>query len=287
MNVLTINRRWLLAALLCLAAVAGLVLTLSARSDARPTKERTYKLLDKDFPKDVVEVKEVRNLQSAIFPKDLEVELKNISGKPIYFISMALILPNAKINGIPLIFRLDHGDSRLVDNSELAGSKDVPISPQQSFVLKVNELQARGLQQFIAKGDLAASALDRVLFHLQIINFGDGTGFIGKDAYPARKAKVSGGQRHSAVSVVPAAWAPGSYARRPVLCNNWKQKEGITCYALQFCRPRVAQLDASSPRKEICVFQTICYDPEGGGYIPCPDDMLFSCDSGCYLDVGI
>src|SRR5438309_12052540 len=61
------------------------------------SQERTFKTRDfKDMPLAIVKV---RNLQSDTWYKDLEIEVKNISTKPIYSILAYLIFPDNKIYG--------------------------------------------------------------------------------------------------------------------------------------------------------------------------------------------
>src|SRR5437868_819218 len=57
-------------------------------------QDRTCKIATGAYPDRVVKVTAVRNLQSEHFPEDLEIEVQNISSKPIYYIEFYLGFPN-------------------------------------------------------------------------------------------------------------------------------------------------------------------------------------------------
>src|SRR6267142_6295415 len=77
-------------------------------------RERTFKTRDfKDMP---LAIRQVRNLQSDTWHKDLEIEVKNISSKPIYSILAYLEFPDEPVrgdgvSGIVIIF----GERKYID----------------------------------------------------------------------------------------------------------------------------------------------------------------------------
>src|SRR5436853_6178163 len=82
-------------------------------------QERTYKIYEPNWPKGLLEIKQVNNLQSPSFPKDFEVEVKNISNKPIYAIFIGVIVPESK-GSTPLTFDLDNGRQELIHSHQWA-----------------------------------------------------------------------------------------------------------------------------------------------------------------------
>src|SRR5947209_18784810 len=90
----TFARIVLLLSFACLALIfliSGTLTSSTAQSPESSTQERKLKLKGfKDIP---VAIREVRNLQSDTWHKDLEIEVKNISDKPIYFMLAYLIFP--------------------------------------------------------------------------------------------------------------------------------------------------------------------------------------------------
>ena len=79
-------------------------------------EKRTFKTRDfKDMP---LAIPEVRNLQSETWYKDLEIEVKNISAKPIYSILAYLQFPDDKVqgngvSGIVLVF----GENKYIEKN--------------------------------------------------------------------------------------------------------------------------------------------------------------------------
>lgn len=145
-----------------------------------PTRE--YQLEKQVFPDNVVEIRAVRNLQSTHFPSDLEVEVKNISGKPLYHVYFVLRFKNS-IAGVPL----EYGNSHLVDLANLPSKEDRPIEPGANQILRVPRSIGLGTETAIAEGRLPLEATLNFTLIFQTANFGDGSGYILKDYRPAKQ----------------------------------------------------------------------------------------------------
>ncbi len=95
----------------------------TAQSPEAATQERNLKL--KTFKGMPVVVHKVRNLKSDTWHKDLEIEVKNVSNKPIYFMLAYLIFPDQPVPGDGQAgIRLMYGDSKrngLIDGVSEAG----------------------------------------------------------------------------------------------------------------------------------------------------------------------
>jgi hypothetical protein len=88
-----LTKRVLPLFLICLVSiffVKTVLISSTAQSSNSSTQERKLKLKTfKDMP---VAIHEVRKLQSETWHKDLEIEVKNISDKPIYFMGVYLTI---------------------------------------------------------------------------------------------------------------------------------------------------------------------------------------------------
>ena len=138
-----------------------------------PQNERKLKVKEfKDMP---VKIKEVRNLQSDTWYKDLEIEIKNTSNKPIYGILAHLQFPDVyrdpnRISGIIVEFGLrKYGDIRVVANP-----LDPHVKPGESCVLKINKQYWGGLRWDQEHTPEKVRKLD---LKFAVISFGDETGF--------------------------------------------------------------------------------------------------------------
>lgn len=137
---------------------------------------------------EVIEIKKVENLQSDNFPEDFALEVKNISQKPIYYFYIAAVLPMTGRGGIPTGFDLLYGNRALISFDKMPEPTDIPIAPGETFILKAEN--AKNVRQYIENiwgSDYLETALSSVVLAFQVINFGDGTGYIIGDPYPAHK----------------------------------------------------------------------------------------------------
>ncbi|HKX30423.1 MAG TPA: hypothetical protein VJ302_22215 [Blastocatellia bacterium] len=156
---------------------------------------RTYQIHDEQHLKtvltEVVEVKGIRNLQSPNFPADFEVEVKNISQRPIYMIYIVAILPVSSARfGQPFGFSLSLGE-RMLGVDGHAKPEDVPLNPGETACLKVEDASGSGLRKYLENNLGPAGTeemLRKVSLYFQIISFGDGTGYQVGDPYPTRRA---------------------------------------------------------------------------------------------------
>jgi len=137
---------------------------------------------DPTYPNHVLEVIEIRNLNTKEFPKDLEIEIKNISDKPIYGVTLELVFRQSQEDKrVPRGLSLRYGRLALYDIDQLATATDTPINPNETGILKPAPHMAKAFYGAMEKGELFKkedTALMTLVF--QTINFGDGTGAMFK-----------------------------------------------------------------------------------------------------------
>lgn len=170
----------LLASLLALCA-AGLVFT--ARSRAR---EREFKNTVPGHVPVKVKLKneeKFKKMENAEWARDLEVEVKNTWTKPIYYLYMVVTMPEMTDEyGHAAGFQLHYGRKALVSFGEEVLTEDVPILPGESVTLKVSETQLKGFEA--GRHKEKTDKPKKVELWMQLINYGDRTGFQGKVGTP-------------------------------------------------------------------------------------------------------
>ncbi len=121
----------------------------------------------------------VRHLQSAEWWRELEVEVKNTSDKPIYFIRFMIGLPDTdpdrKDKWMPFgLYGTDatYGNRELSNIVRRAEAGDVPLKPGDTFIFRIPESSQVGLSR------QPVTLTKKVQFRIETINFGDGTGIV-------------------------------------------------------------------------------------------------------------
>lgn len=169
--------------LLCAAIVSineAHVLT-KAQSSKEERKFKTREFVD--MP---VRLRNVKNLQSDNWPKELEIEIENISKRTIYFINAYLLFPDDPVPDGMSGVNLQFGNIENMDAARLAKPEDEHLSPGELVTLTIGEMYRNGLA---AKQKHSPQNLMRVEFEIEIISFGDGTGFEGGQFLDLRKKK--------------------------------------------------------------------------------------------------
>ncbi len=163
-------------------------------ANRRQSSERKLELKEKSLPKGVIEILGMKNLQSENFPEGFELEVKNISDKPIYCVHFIGILEEARqVYGTRVLFDLVYGATRLRNTKALAEEGDIPLLPGESVVLKPWALHVKGILMRAEKDPAFATlGRSRVVLMMNHINFGDGTGYRAGGFYPASRASLEG-----------------------------------------------------------------------------------------------
>jgi hypothetical protein len=147
-----------------------------------------------------LKVKEIRNLQKEEnWFRDLEIEVENISDKPIYYIGLiiefpdihpSLFDPTSPANATTGVW-LAFGPPRLGDVKNLATPDDISLKPGETYVFKMTEGWALGFESIKKTKNLPPQAMDKLDLEFEVISFGDGTGYISGErrVYPKKKER--------------------------------------------------------------------------------------------------
>ena len=166
-------REWLVLLIVFGAASIPSVKSTYALGSARvkgPVRERKIKIREyKDMP---LQFTAVRNLQSDKWCTELEIEVKNVSKKPIYFIYVYLIVDRPPVGEIGISLQYGQQENRRIEH--LADPGDPHLDPDESYVFTLPE-QTR--VEFEAKLRKSPERDKNLLLGIALVNFGDGTGF--------------------------------------------------------------------------------------------------------------
>ena len=149
---------------------------------------RTLEMLDVGYqlPLEIVAVRHLQKREHWI--RDLEIEIKNVSTKPIYGVWLTLSMPDDRgKSGAPCTVDLKYGRSELLHPTEHASAADRPIGPGETAIIKVAELVWMGYESHLTNERVSEEATQKLRAAIVAISLGDGTGFInGGVPYPDR-----------------------------------------------------------------------------------------------------
>lgn len=161
-----------------------------------------------------------KDLNNSDWVRDFELEVKNTSNKPIYFLELWLMLPETiSENNNPIAFSLRFGRVDFIHFNTRPLATDIPIQPGETYTLSIPEKWQQGWREFkLRRNEHDPKKLKIELVHM---SFGDGTGFDGGgEAYPYRK--------HQSLND-PCREGPGQRAEKAfsergrVLNSGWTQ----------------------------------------------------------------
>ncbi|HZS43827.1 MAG TPA: hypothetical protein VFC63_01885 [Blastocatellia bacterium] len=137
----------------------------------------------------VLKIKDVGHLDDPDWAKNLEFELENTSGKPIYHIQLFLKSPDWKApDGIEIDFVLSYGSFRFINNDHDPDDTDVPIKPGETVTIRIPKEQADAFEKEVSEGRLPDTK--RLVLQFHAISFGDRTGYINGQITGPRKNPV-------------------------------------------------------------------------------------------------
>ena len=180
--------RLLVPSLLALAIVISVTpLTITRPAAAQTLEERQIKIMRPyNHP---VAIKEIRNLQGRDFIRKLEVEVQNVSNKPIYYVDLDLTFPDIEVRprthlGLSLVY----GDIRLSHLTQPASPQDEFIPPGGTYVLKVILPECQGFEWHREDMNFPTAATNHIELRFMEVSFGDGTGYSDDIEYNRRRS---------------------------------------------------------------------------------------------------
>ena len=179
---------FLLVSVTLAVCAAGLVFTARSRAQEREFKNTVPERVP--IKVKLKNEEKFKKLDNAEWARDLEVEVRNTGTKPIYYLYMVVRMPEMTNEyDHALSFQFHYGRKALVSFGEEVLPEDVPIKPGESVTLKVSETQLKGFEQVRHKEK--TDKPKKVVFIMQLINYGDRTGFQGQDGTPRSFPKAA------------------------------------------------------------------------------------------------
>lgn len=113
--------------------------------------------------------------------RDIEIEVTNTSDKPIYFLSLDVLMPDVLTDtGVITTFPLRYGRPEFYEQDTKPIKSDVPIEPKATYTFVFEEDNRVGYEAWRAKNKKRdPQKLEVWLSHL---SFGDGSGFTSMSA---------------------------------------------------------------------------------------------------------
>jgi len=134
--------------LLALLVIACGVISSMAQSPAKEERKIENPVQEKIPVK--VKVKNENSLKdkkNKNWARELELEVKNTSNKPIYYVHVDIAMPDIIISGGKFVLMMAYGRKELSFPDEALKPDDVPILPGESVTLKIPEGQLKGYEK--------------------------------------------------------------------------------------------------------------------------------------------
>lgn len=199
-----VKRRLLILSLPCLILCGVNAFPTAAQA---PAKERN--IAQKTFRGMPVIISRIKNLHDGEdWLRDLEIEVRNVSRQPIYFMSLMVEFPDIaappaepRADGLTparsiVGFTLDYGDDNLMHVARVATPADKALRPGESYVFRVPRERVSGLENMKKRLNFSPEATKNILIYFDTVSFGDGSGFIaGRKVSFTKTAKKKSPQR--------------------------------------------------------------------------------------------
>lgn len=156
-----------------------------------------------------IKILAIRNIDASDWYNKIEFELQNVSNKPIYFLLIWLTLQDTLgPSGLPVAFTVCYGDMRFYSLDELPGENDEPIKAGEKVILRISEKERKGAVELLGRG--VSLDVERIDMSVNMINFGDGTGYVGGARSTKRKknnqpSRNSGSGRETRINSPPGS----------------------------------------------------------------------------------
>ena len=185
---LTVFTRRSIIALIGIASILLLSRLALVHSAAQQVTKRTFE--DKIPPQVPLKVKikkekeeKALDVNNKNWFRDIEIEVTNTSDKPIYFLSLDIVMTDVRNErDVPMTFPLRYGRTDFYDHNAKPTPEDIPIEPNATYTFVFEEDNKIGWEAWRARNNKHDPLTLEVWFsHL---NFGDGTGFTSMSGIP-------------------------------------------------------------------------------------------------------
>ncbi|HBB86012.1 MAG TPA: hypothetical protein DC047_00170 [Blastocatellia bacterium] len=206
--------------LVVISAAAFLLLKASSSPTIAGTQERVFEnTIPKDVPIKVKIKKEkeqsFKDLKNEKWLREFELEVTNTGDKPIYFLYLTLIT-DVTVGGEHLVFPLRYGRGELGAIATKPASDDIPIQPSGTHVFKIHPGQIPPWERKVSQR--AFPDATKLQLKIEILSFGDGTGYFGNHEYPLRQTNGPTGRLNrsagNAFRLPPGREGPSDRRRR-------------------------------------------------------------------------
>jgi hypothetical protein len=156
-------------------------------STSRVQEER---VVENTIPKEVPlklkikkeKVRSFKDLKNDKWAREFELEITNSGDKPIYYLDILMVTDVKAADGHRIVFPLQYGRVGLADIISKAQPEDVPIKPGESHIFEIHPGQVPAWELGQREENLPQPK--KMRFELQLLSFGDGTGYFGNQQYP-------------------------------------------------------------------------------------------------------
>ena len=206
------------AAVGCIVLFATLGLVQSASTQA--TKSSFESMIPAHVPIQVKIKKEKEekalDLNNRNWFRDIEIELTNTSDKPIYLLSLFVVMPGLPQErpGVNSVFLLSYGRGDFIEQNTKPIPEDIPIEPKATNTFVFDENEMRGYENWRTRNN----AKDPVTLEIWLnhLSYGDGTGFttLGALPFPFKNNPEELGQ------CLPTPRPPDEWAKTPTVLST-------------------------------------------------------------------
>ncbi len=113
--------------------------------------------------------------------KDFTLSIKNVSGKPITHISLAITFPETQSTGLPMTHFINYGVPPNV--SQKNNDKLKLLAPNETVQISLSEENYAGLKNFLATRNHSLKDLTQARLTIMLVDFEDGTKWSAGDMY--------------------------------------------------------------------------------------------------------
>ncbi|MBI1766184.1 MAG: hypothetical protein HYR56_32675 [Acidobacteria bacterium] len=164
---------------------------LARAKQANQEKEQKRHIILAHSPKAIPELRMIRmqGIEGEDWLNEFELEYKNFSEKPIYYICIYVILPETGPYGGTAGFRLEFGNPEFSHISRYATTEDVALKPGESHVFKINKEHIKNHWDYLEHwtGQKGFSpVITKVEVDLYRVSFGDGTTYVAGELLPRK-----------------------------------------------------------------------------------------------------